>query len=68
MGYLRIDITEVHTAEGRAYLFVAIDRTSKFVYAELHQQTMRKDAVGFLEATRPILSMGSAIGTALSIG
>lgn len=51
LGYLHIDITEVHTAEGRAYLFVAIDRTSKFVYAELHTQMMRKDAVDFLEGT-----------------
>lgn len=51
LGYLHIDITEVRTAEGRAYLFVAIDRTSKFVYAELHEQMMRNDAVDFLEAT-----------------
>ncbi|ENA26519.1 hypothetical protein HMPREF1487_09626 [Pseudomonas sp. HPB0071] len=51
LGYLHIDITEMHTAEGKAYLFVAIDRTSKFVYAELHEQMMRKDAVSFLEAT-----------------
>ncbi|TWI45100.1 integrase-like protein [Pseudomonas duriflava] len=41
----------MHTAEGRAYLFVAIERTSKFVYAELHEQMMRKNAVSFLEAT-----------------
>ncbi|TWI45531.1 hypothetical protein IQ22_04621 [Pseudomonas duriflava] len=27
LGYLHINNTEVHTAEGRAYLFVAIDRT-----------------------------------------
>ncbi|MFC6478751.1 DDE-type integrase/transposase/recombinase [Pseudomonas asuensis] len=51
LGYLHIDITQVHTAEGQAYLFVAINRTSKFVYAELHTQMMRKDAVDFLEAT-----------------
>ncbi|MFK4136730.1 DDE-type integrase/transposase/recombinase [Pseudomonas luteola] len=51
LGYLHIDITEVHTAEGRAYLFVAIDRTSRFVYAELHKQMMCKNAVSFLEAT-----------------
>ena len=50
LGYLHIDITEVHTAEGRAYLFVTIDLTSTFVYAELHEQIMRKDAVSFLEA------------------
>jgi hypothetical protein len=31
IGYFHIDI-----AEGKLYLFVAIDRTSKFCYAELH--------------------------------
>jgi transposase-like protein len=30
IGYFHIDIAEVRTAEGRLYLFVAIDRTSKF--------------------------------------
>ena len=41
IGYFHIDIAEVRTEEGKLYLFVAIDRTSKFVYAELHrgQQT-----------------------------
>jgi hypothetical protein len=29
IGYFHIDIAEVHTEEGRLYLFVAIDRTSK---------------------------------------
>ncbi len=36
IGYFHIDIAEVHTEEGKLYLFVAIDRTSKFAYAELH--------------------------------
>ncbi|GGM31747.1 hypothetical protein GCM10009425_47930 [Pseudomonas asuensis] len=31
LGYLHIDITEVHATKGRAYLFVAIDHISKFV-------------------------------------
>ena len=35
IGYFHIDIAEVHTEEGKLYLFVAIDRTSKFTYAEL---------------------------------
>ena len=36
IGYFHIDITEVRTQEGRLYLFVAIDRTSKFAFTELH--------------------------------
>lgn len=36
IGYFHIDIAEVQTAEGKLYLFVAIDRTSKFTYVELH--------------------------------
>ena len=37
IGYFHIDIAEVQTAEGKLRLFVAIDRTSKFAYAELHE-------------------------------
>src|ERR1700745_438788 len=36
IGYFHIDIAEVQTAEGRLYLFVAIDRTSKFAFTQLH--------------------------------
>ena len=32
IGYFPIDIAEVRTADGKLYLFVAIDRTSKFAY------------------------------------
>lgn len=35
IGYFHIDIAEVYTQEGKLYLFVAIDRTSKCAYAEL---------------------------------
>src|SRR3954468_24370141 len=35
IGYFHIDIAEVRTEEGRLYLLVAIDRTSKFAFAEL---------------------------------
>jgi hypothetical protein len=34
IGYFHIDIAEVRTAQGKLYLLVAIDRTSKFVFVE----------------------------------
>jgi transposase InsO family protein len=50
IGYFHIDIAEVHTAAGKLYLFVAIDRTSKFTFAELHEKADRSSAARFLEA------------------
>ena len=47
IGYFHIDIAEVHTEEGRLYLFVAI-RTSKFAFAELHEKATRRVAGDFL--------------------
>ncbi len=38
LGYFHIDLAEVHTAEGRLYLLVAIDRTTKFAFVELHEK------------------------------
>ena len=35
IGFLHIDIAEVQTAEGKLYLYVGIDRTSKFAFAQL---------------------------------
>jgi hypothetical protein len=37
LGYFHIDLAEVQTAEGRLYLLVAIDRTTKFAFVELHE-------------------------------
>lgn len=48
IGYFHVDIAEVQTAEGKLYLFVAIDRTSKFVYVELHQKAGKMAAADFL--------------------
>jgi len=48
IGFFHIDIAEVHTEEGRLYLFVAIDRTSKFAFAELHEKATRRVAGDFL--------------------
>jgi hypothetical protein len=49
IGYFHIDIAEVNTEEGRLYMFVAIDRTSKFAYAELHPNQTRDTACRFLQ-------------------
>ena len=46
IGY--IDIAEVRTAQGKLYLIVAIDRTSKFAFVELHEKATRKTAADFL--------------------
>ncbi|MGI4883738.1 MAG: IS481 family transposase [Janthinobacterium lividum] len=48
IGYLHVDFAEVPTAAGRQYLFVAIDRTSKVAFAELHPRAKRVVAAGFL--------------------
>src|SRR5690606_11673171 len=48
IGYFHLDITQVSTEEGKLYLFVAIDRTSKFAFAELQTQMTRTVACDFL--------------------
>jgi transposase InsO family protein len=50
LGYVHIDIAEVHTGQGRLYLLVAIDRTSKFAFIELHEKATRRVAADFLRA------------------
>ncbi len=50
LGYFHIDIAEVHTAQGRLYLLVAIDRTTKFAFVELHEKATRRIAGDFLRA------------------
>ena len=49
IGYFHIDIAEVRTEEGKLYLFVAIDCTSKFSVAQLVKKANRKTAWEFLE-------------------
>lgn len=50
IGYFHIDIAEVRTAEGKLYLYVAIDRTSKFAFVQLVTRTGRTSASAFLDA------------------
>ena len=48
IGYLPVDFAGVQTEEGKQYLFVAIDRTSKAAFAELHSRARRVVAAEFL--------------------
>lgn len=48
LGYFHLDIAEVSTQEGKLYLFVAVDRTSKYVYVELLQKYGKQEAAQFL--------------------
>ncbi|GAA4502430.1 hypothetical protein GCM10023172_25820 [Hymenobacter ginsengisoli] len=48
VGYLHVDFAEVQTEAGRLYFFVAIDRTSKVAFAELHPRAKQVVATEFL--------------------
>jgi transposase-like protein len=48
-GYIHMDITEVRTETEKLYLFVAIDRVTKYIYVELHPRMTIDIACGFLE-------------------
>jgi transposase InsO family protein len=57
IGFFHIDIAEVRSEQGRLYLLVAIDRTSKFAFVELHEKATRRVAGDFLRhlaATRRV--------------
>lgn len=49
-GFIHIDITEVRVETGKLYLFVAIDRCTKYVYAELHPHMTQEISCAFLKA------------------
>jgi transposase len=50
IGYFHIDIAQVSTEPGKLYLFVAIDRTSKFAFVQLHEKANQRIAADFLHA------------------
>ena len=50
IGFFHIDIAEVQTVQGKLYLFVAIDRTSKFAFVQLVEKANRVTASAFLVA------------------
>ncbi len=50
LGYFHIGIAEARIEQGRLYLIVAIDRTSKFAFVELHGKATTRVAGNFLPA------------------
>ena len=50
IGFFHIDIAEVRTAERKLQLFVGVDRTSKFAFAQLVGRANRVTASAFLVA------------------
>ncbi|WP_158746859.1 IS481 family transposase [Acidisphaera sp. L21] len=48
IGYVHVDIAELRTEEGKLRLFVAIDRTSKFVFVRLVESAGKMEAAQFL--------------------
>src|SRR5918993_1215572 len=48
IGFFHLDIAELRTEQGKLYLLVAIDRTSKFAFVELHEKATRRVAGDFL--------------------
>ena len=52
LGYVHVDITQLHCETGKWYLFVAIERLTKYVYIELHEHMTQEIAVQFLKNLR----------------
>src|SRR5215216_528687 len=50
IGFFHIDIAEVRTQEGKLYLYVAVDRTSKFAFVQLVEKANAVTARAFLDA------------------
>ncbi|MGZ8898448.1 MAG: IS481 family transposase [Halobacteriota archaeon] len=50
IGFFHIDIAEVRTEEGKLYLYAAVDRTSKFAFAQLVEKATTATARAFLDA------------------
>ena len=50
IGYVHIDLCELRSAEGKVFLFLAIDRVSKFAYVELHPAATMMTGAAFLRS------------------
>ncbi len=48
IGFFHIDICEIRTGEGKTYLFVAVDRVSKYAYAEVYDSATISNSATFL--------------------
>jgi len=50
IGYFHIDIAELRYEGGKGFLFVAVDRTSKLVFARIYRKATKLAAAGFLKS------------------
>lgn len=50
IGYFNIDIAELRYEDGQAFLYVAVDRTSKLVFARIYRKATKLAAAGFLKS------------------
>lgn len=50
-GFLHIDSAQINMGKAKWYLFVAIDRATRYVYLELHDNKRMETATSFLENT-----------------
>ena len=50
-GYLHLDTAQINLGQAKWYLFVAIDRATRFVYVELHDNKRMDTAAAFLQQT-----------------
>jgi transposase len=48
IGFLHVDITEFYLCGKKHYLFVAIDRVTKMIYAKLYEQKRIDDTLDFM--------------------
>ncbi len=58
IGYHCIDIAEIQTADGKLWLFVVIDRTSKFAPVKRREQVSNMIATEFLRNLVPPVPYG----------
>ncbi len=49
IGYFHLDIAELRTAREKAYLFVAVDRTSRIAFARVYRRATSLVAAAFLK-------------------
>src|SRR5687768_17416227 len=50
IGYVHLDHCELRLADGKLHMFLAIDRVSKFTYAEFHDRTKMLNGAAFLQS------------------
>ena len=50
IGFFHIEIAEVRTEKAKLYLFVAIDRTSKFAHVSTRRESHASDRDNFLRS------------------